>query len=59
MIAVVPMKSNEGFADTIPLLNKEGIMDKVWLYLGGMAVVFAIAIYTVISIVKSTSPPAY
>lgn len=53
------MKSNEGFADTIPLLNKEGIMDKVWLYLGGMAVVFAIAIYTVISIVKSTSPPAY
>lgn len=34
-------------------------MDKVWLYLGGMAVVFAIAIYTVIAIVKSTSPPAY
>lgn len=34
-------------------------MDRVWMYLGGMAVVFGIAIYGVISIVKSTSPPAY
>ena len=34
-------------------------MDRVWLYLGGMAVVFGIAIYAVISIVKGTSPPAY
>jgi len=34
-------------------------MDKVWLYLGGMAAAFGIAIYAVISIVRSTSPPAY
>lgn len=34
-------------------------MDRVWLYLGGMAVVFGIAIYAVISIVKSASAPAY
>lgn len=34
-------------------------MDKVWLYLGGMAVVFAIAIYAVIAIVRSMNPPAY
>lgn len=34
-------------------------MDRVWLYFGGMAVVFGIAAYAVISIVKSTSPPAY
>ena len=40
-------------------ITKEGIMDRVWLYLGGMVVAFVIAIYTVISIVKSTSPPAY
>ena len=40
-------------------ITTEGIMDRVWLYLGGMVVVFAIVIYTAISIVKSTSPPAY
>ncbi len=34
-------------------------MDKVWLYLGGMAVTFAIIIYAVISIVRSTNLPAY
>lgn len=34
-------------------------MDRVWLYFGGMAVAFGIAIYAVMSIVKSTSPPAY
>ncbi|MFO0700772.1 MAG: hypothetical protein U0236_16240 [Nitrospira sp.] len=50
---------NEGSVETTRNFNKEGITDKVWLYLGGMAVVFAIAIYAVISIVKRTNPPAY
>jgi hypothetical protein len=33
-------------------------MDRVWLYLRGMAVAFAITIYSVLSIVRSTNPPA-
>lgn len=33
-------------------------MDRIWLYLGGMVVAFVIAIYTVISIVRSMNPPA-
>ncbi len=34
-------------------------MNRVWLYLGGMAVIFAMLGYAVISIVRSTNPPAY
>lgn len=40
-------------------ITKEGIMDRVWLYMGGMIVGFAVVIYLVISTVRSMSPPAY
>jgi hypothetical protein len=33
-------------------------MDRVWLYLRGMAVAFAIIIYFVLSMVRSMNPPA-
>lgn len=34
-------------------------MNKVWLYMGGMIVAFAVVIYAVISAVRSMNPPAY
>lgn len=34
-------------------------MDRVWLYMGGMILVFAVVTYFVISTVRSMSPPAY
>lgn len=40
-------------------IAKEGIMDRVWLYMGGMILAFAVFIYFVITTVRSMSPPAY
>jgi len=34
-------------------------MNKVWLYMGGMIMAFAVVIYAVISMVRSTNPLAY
>ena len=34
-------------------------MDKVWLYMGGMILGFAVVTYFVLSTVRSMSPPAY
>lgn len=40
-------------------ITKEGSMDRVWLYMGGMILGFAVVIYFVISTVRSMNPPAY
>jgi hypothetical protein len=36
----------------------EGMMDKVWLYVGGIIVAAAVLIYAALSVVSSTHPPA-
>jgi hypothetical protein len=38
--------------------TREVIMDKVWLYIGGIVVGAAVVIFVAISIVNSTHPPA-
>lgn len=34
-------------------------MDKIWLYLAGMAATAAVLIYFVLSTIRSMNPPAY
>jgi hypothetical protein len=39
------------------LQPKEDVMDKIWLYLGGIVVGAAVLIYGVISFVSTANPP--
>lgn len=40
------------------LQQKEDVMDKVWLYLGGIILGAVVLIYGVISFVSTANPPA-
>jgi hypothetical protein len=40
------------------LHHREGTMDKIWLYVGGIIVGTAVFVYAVLTIVDSTHPPA-